>query len=503
MRAAAYARYSTDQQQHTTIIAQIKAITDYCLKNNLDLVNSFVDEGRSGTNMNRAGFSGLLAAARSRSFDAVVIYDISRGSRDVVDWFQFRKEMMALDIKVFSCTENLGDISRPGDFLTEVVTVALGQHQVLQSREKSAAGKRVRAQQGLFCGGVAPLGYQIVDGRYTIVEHEAAGVRMAFKWYAAGKSYKDIAAQFRKMGVIGRRGQFITNNTLYFILRNERYCGVYKWFEEEVRCMHKWVGRPGKEPIRIDDVIPRIVDDETWEKVQIRMAANKHNTLNNSRVGRQYLLTGLLRCADCGGAYVGLTTTSKGKEYQWYTCNNKKRFHTCKARNVRMEKLDTLLVSLLTDSILNGEMIEKTADAIIDSRVEHAGASLEDLRREVAAIETKKRNLMKTLEDGFDSQSVRDRVGELEAQQKILSDQIKEAAPSTDIDRTVLIARLHRDAKRLIDDPSATRELLQEYVLHVDIKSGESIVVYAVADLAIKKRPHLELVSCERGWLPR
>lgn len=502
MRAAAYARYSTDQQQHTTIVAQIRAITDYCLANNLDLIASFTDEARTGANTDRQGFSDLLAAARAHEIDAVVIYDVSRGSRDVVDWFQFRKEMMMLGIKVFSVTENLGDISKPGDFLTELVTVGMGHHNVLQNREKSIASKRVRANDGLFCGGYAPFGYQIKDGRYMVVEREAEAVRVIFEWYAAGRSYQDITAELRRMGVVGRRGQFICSNTLYFILRNERYRGVFTWFDEQVRYMHKRINKPGQDPIRIEDAIPRIITDETWERVQKRVNENTRNKTNNSRAGRSYLLSGLLHCASCGGAYCGLTTTSKGKEYQSYTCNNKKKLHTCKSKNIKLEKIDSLIVALLRDSILNGDMIEKTIDAIIESRQEHTGASQEDLRREIAALEIKKRNLLNTLESGFDSQSVRDRIGELEAQQRLLSDQQKEVAPIAEIDRDALIAKLHRDAQRLMDDPDSTRELVREYIVRIDV-SDKEIIVYAIADLAIKKRPHLTLVSCERDWLPR
>ena len=189
MRAAAYARYSTDKQTENSIAYQMEAITKYCLAHNIDLCAAFSDEAESGTNINREGFQSLIAAAKRHEFDAVVIYDISRGSRDVVDWFSFRKAMKAAGVKVISTTQELGDITDPSSFLTELITAGLGQHYVLDTRKKSMAGMLERAKKGLYCGGHAPLGYDIQEGKYIINPKEAETVRRIFKMYAAGDSY--------------------------------------------------------------------------------------------------------------------------------------------------------------------------------------------------------------------------------------------------------------------------------------------------------------------------
>ena len=140
MKAAAYARYSTDKQTENSIAYQMEAIQKYCRQHQIDLCAFYSDEAESGTNTNRPGFQNLMVAASRREFDAVVIYDISRGSRDVVDWFSFRKSMAALGIQVISTTQQLGDITNPSDFLMELITTGLGQHQVLDTRKKSMAG---------------------------------------------------------------------------------------------------------------------------------------------------------------------------------------------------------------------------------------------------------------------------------------------------------------------------------------------------------------------------
>lgn len=125
-------------------------------KNLVTITDKYIDEGLSGTNTNRPGFQKLLYDAEHAKFNKVIIYDISRGSRNVADWFLFREEMNRLNIKVISCCQQLGDIDDPNAFLMETISVALGQHQVLDTRKKSLAGSRARALKGAFMGGVPP-----------------------------------------------------------------------------------------------------------------------------------------------------------------------------------------------------------------------------------------------------------------------------------------------------------------------------------------------------------
>ena len=143
----------------------------------------------------------MLSDARLKRFDAIVLYDLTRGSRDIVDWFTFRNEMRDLGIRVVSIHDHLGDISQPGDFLQELITVGIGQHQVLTTRQKSIDGKRNRAKEGKFCGGVPPLGYDIVDGRYVINEREARVIRTIFEMYGSGKSYFEILDYVHTTGI--------------------------------------------------------------------------------------------------------------------------------------------------------------------------------------------------------------------------------------------------------------------------------------------------------------
>lgn len=78
----------------------------------------------------------MMAAAEREEFEAVVIYDITCGSRDVGDWFQFRKRMLLLGIQVISATQELGEPTSGNDFLVDLLNVGLGHREVLETRHK-------------------------------------------------------------------------------------------------------------------------------------------------------------------------------------------------------------------------------------------------------------------------------------------------------------------------------------------------------------------------------
>ncbi len=483
---AAYARYSTDKQCSTEV--QFAVIKKFSEAHGIRLspAHMYEDRGESGTNTNREQFGRMLAAARNHEFSCIVVYDLTRGSRDVVDWFSFRKEMQRIGIQVYSATEQLGRLDDPGDFLRELITVGIGQSHVLTSRSKSMDSIDMRAAQGQFLGGYAPYGYRIEDGHYIIVEQEAEVIRTVFAMYAAGKSFSDILEAIPS-GIRGRRGRTWGKNTIHYILKNERYAGKYSWCKRQVKYMSEWAGGgPSDRAVEIDGIIPAIVDKETWERVVKRMTDNRHNKTNNSRKDREYLLSGLMRCGHCGSALVGVTTTNtKGYEYKFYTCSGKRQKRTCKAKNIAANDIEPLIVSLLTKSLTDGSMIEATADAILAAGDKKNSASDRPaLTREMGDIQAQIDNLIKVLSTGLDSQSVREKVTELEAKKRAIEEKIQALrSPTKTLSRDYLIQQLSQDAARVVKEPDCMKELIRKYIVQVDVYDDQ-IIIHSVADLS-------------------
>lgn len=379
MKAAAYARYSTEHQTTSSIEYQMRKIDEYCKVNGIDIILRYSDEAYSGTNTDRPAFRQLCEDAKLKKFDAVVIYDISRGSRDVSDWFSFRKQMKFLGIEIISVEDKIGDILNPADYLTELLTVGLGQHHVLTSRQKSMDSIATKAKTGQFLGGVPNFGYDIEDGKYIINPEESRIVRKIFSLYADGKSYDFI---LKTIGTVyGKRGRPIGKNSLNYILKCERYIGVYTWCKRHVKIMGRWAGgTPNPNAVRIEDLIPPIIDKETWERVQKRMNDNKRRAVNKAK--HEYLLSGLIECAECGGTYIGhASTNSRGYTTRYYCCGNRYRTHTCNSKSINANEIETFVSKSLKEFLLNLNF-----DKISETLSEKINNASKDLSAEKAEL---------------------------------------------------------------------------------------------------------------------
>lgn len=418
MNAAAYARYSTDHQQRNSIEYQLDAIRDYCREHSITITATYTDERETGTNTDRPGFQAMMRAAERGEFSAVVIYDVSRGSRDVGDWFTMRKRLMMLGVQLISTTQTLGDLTSGNDFLVELLNVGLGHREVLETRQKSIAGVAVKAKEGKFLGGVPPLGYDIVCGAYVVNPVEARTVRTIFELYGAGRSYNEILNAVA--GAVGKRGRPLGKNSLHSILTNERYIGTYSWNKRRVKLFRKWAGgTPNPNAVRLEGMIPAIIDENTWERVQQRMSDNKRNARNKAK--RTYLLSGLIECEECGATYVGHTSVnSKGVETRYYVCGNRYRTRTCGAKNINADEIETFVVQQLKAYLLGVDFEEEARR--IANQVNSSTADLRVERAELADINAKINNGLKAILSGMDIPELRDEMDKLRVRKAELED---------------------------------------------------------------------------------
>lgn len=242
------------------------------------------------------------------------------------------------------------------------------------------------------------MGYDIIDGRYVINKSEAKTVQTIFDLYAHGKSYAEILNALD--GAKGKMGRPIGKNSLHSILTNERYIGVYTWNKRAVKVMGKWAGgKPNPNVVRIENAIPVIIDNDTWNKVEERMKNNKRKAANKAK--RNYLLSGLIECEECGCTYVGHTSTNKkGYETRYYVCGNKYRTHTCHAKNINANEIETFVIQQLQMYLLTADF-DNLAQKICDM-VNIASADLSAERRELREIETKINNGVNAILSGID-----------------------------------------------------------------------------------------------------
>ena len=497
--AAAYARYSTDNQTENSIAYQMHEITGYCAKNNIRLTHSFIDEGESGTNINRDGFQDMIAAAQAKEFNTIIIYDVSRGSRDIADWFTFRKQMRELGITVISCHQQLGDPLNPDDFLREFITVGLGQHMVLETRQKSMDGMSAAAREGKFLGGKPPYGYAVENQRYVIIPSEAAFVRKVYDLYYRGYSYNYIMDKLHVAGVVGRKGKPMNKNSLYYMLKNPRYAGVYIWNEYTYQCMRRYVGRkPNPRAVRVDGAIPAIVDTEVWAAVQNRLEHNKHqNRKISSSARRVALLAGLIECGSCGTKYVSYTVTSRGHEYHYYACGkrykNGNKPDACPSLPVRGDKLEPIVIDAVKKCLTAQTDFRALAEHIAEEYYKASDTvDVSAEKNELVSIDAQINNGVNAILSGLDTPELRAKINELKERKRTLEDAIAQAGTQTrKINVDALEERLRSNVENLDSaDPENVKVAIQRHVPYIIAEKDGTFTVavgYVLNDFPPRK----------------
>ncbi len=421
MTGAIYTRYSTELQTENSTETQVNACLDFASKNNISIIKIYSDEETTGVyTENRKKYQDLLTDANTHLFDCVLIYDITRGSRNVVDWFEFRQRMKLLNIQVISINEKLGDLYDPNNFLTELITVGMGQHFVLQTRIKSIAGKRTKAQHGLFMGGYAPLGYDIIDQKYVINEKEATVVKEIYRLYNEGNTLRNILKTISKYNIVGKRGKPLKITSLYSILTNIRYTGTYVWMENICKEMHIYVGKKSNNPVIIENIIPTIIDKNTFMLAQNRMKNKKIKGKNKCK--NFYLLSNLIRCGECGQILYGITkTNSKGIKTVSYICSGKFKDHLCNLDNIPATQLENFVKETILQWIKTVEPTKISSiisQDIKSSNNDNSFSKLNKINKEIT-------NITNAIKNGISYNELMDEYNILREKKLKIEDEIK------------------------------------------------------------------------------
>src|ERR1017187_6731654 len=202
MRAALYARFSTDKQRDASIDDQMRECERVAKAAGLEVVARFEDKGISGGTASRPGYQALLAAVRRREFDVIVTEDISRLWRNRAEFGPRSAELEDLDVHCLTCVGD--DTRRDGWGLVIQIKQAVAEHARREASYGTRRGLEGNAISGKSTGGRA-YGYiparDAKSGQIEIDEGQAATVRRIFELYADGTCPRGIAATLNAEGI--------------------------------------------------------------------------------------------------------------------------------------------------------------------------------------------------------------------------------------------------------------------------------------------------------------
>ena len=408
----------------------------------------------------------MIADSSKGLFEIVLVWAFSRFSRDQYESAVYKHQLKKNYVKVLSATENIPD-GAMGDLMEKLVE-AMDQYNAEEIKAKTSRGRIGVALKGKHVGGRPLLGYNVnPDKTYYINEYDAETVRIAFDWYASGKSYSQIIDELNRQGRKTGAGKSFGKNSLHELLTNERYIGIYTYNKipntDGPRNSH--ASRPNDEIIKIENSIPPIISKECWDKVQRRIVTNKHAPAAH-KAKIDYLLSGKLFCGECGGAMVGQSSGNHIK-YGYYECSTKKRLRTCKKSNVKKELIERAVIDFTQQYIL----IDKVCDQLV-SLVHEELLKEEDNEGKIKAIQkqqhrnqTEINNVVDAIKKGGYSEILAKTLEELEHERDALNKQL--------------------DAARFYHSNVKTKEVISAWLKKFSSGGGDSEVYKNMVDIFI------------------
>ena len=230
VRAAIYARYSTDHQSEASIDDQVRICRALVERHGWELVQVYSDAAMSGASTFRPGYQELLLAVPSRAFQVVVAEGLDRLSRDLADVATLHKQLSYWGIGLVTVAEG------PITDLHVGLKGTMNALYIKDLAQKTHRGLEGRVRNGKSGGGLS-YGYDLVPGQpgeFRINPGKSAVVQRIFQEYAAGRSPRAIAKRLNEDGVPGPRGKEWRDTTIRGhitrgtgILNNELYVGRF------------------------------------------------------------------------------------------------------------------------------------------------------------------------------------------------------------------------------------------------------------------------------------
>jgi len=271
---------------------------------------------------------------RQRLVQAVFVHDLDRLSRKLAHQLLLSDELEQAGVALRIVTMPDGAKTPEAQLLSNVRGI-IAEYERAKILERTARGRRGRAQAGHVSGGAVPLDYAVHEDRYVIDPDEAALVQRIFTLYLSGMSGDAIAALLTQEGITppgarrpgpGRRlpVQLWHQSAVHRILHNTAYVGTLhygkrqrvpgkrnpdkrtRWRAVEATA---WVAIP----------VPPILDEATFHAAQVLAQRNTKQSKRNRK--HEYLLvSGRLRCGQCGSAMAGQLDA---RGYARYNCTRR------------------------------------------------------------------------------------------------------------------------------------------------------------------------------------
>ena len=382
MTICLYMRMSTNMQEHS-IKSQRQVLTAYAKSHNMKIAAEYIDEGISGRKAEkRPGFMQMMEDSATDSFSAVLIYDSSRFARNLEESIVYKSILKRNGVSIVSATEP--NLDSESSILTDALFGAMNEMYSIRLSKNVRRGMVHNAQNGVYqCS--PPHGYAIPIKKQPpiVVPHEAALVRRIFDIYPVQLSAFRIARELNAEGHRTRSGKQWEARHIERILTNPIYKGEIAW--------NKVTANNGRTNDQSDWIVAQgkheaIISAEQFDKVQMRMAANKKTKHARPPGTYKHWLTGIIKCSACGASLTyghsnRGTSNFNCNRYKKGTCTTCNSISQAKAEKYLFQALEAISVGENLDyEYVRRDMLETQENQRIETAITRLGKKLDRAR---------------------------------------------------------------------------------------------------------------------------
>ena len=204
-RCVLYSRVSTEMQvDGFSLAGQKTCLTRFVEREEMNIVGEYEDAGKSGKSIEgRPAFKRMLDDIQmGLKVDYVIVYKLSRFGRNAADVLNSLQLIQDYGVNLICTDEGIDSSQASGRLLISVLS-AVAQIERENILEQTMNGRREKARQGLWNGGMAPFGYRIENGKLVVDDEQKKIIQLIFNKYADSKwSFVDVANYLNNQGFL-------------------------------------------------------------------------------------------------------------------------------------------------------------------------------------------------------------------------------------------------------------------------------------------------------------
>lgn len=469
INAVAYCRYSSEKQNDGfSIEAQRRAIDEFAENNKYRIIKYYIDEAKSGTSIeHRDNFKQLLDDAKLHEFKVVIVHKFDRFARSRLDSAIAKQALKKEGVKLISVLEHLDD--SPESIILESVLEGMSEYYSKNLSREVKKGMKEAARKGLVIGPLS-FGYKKGENNKIVIDEDKAKVVLdVFSSYLANEPIISISERLNKDPLASSFRNKYTYHFINYLLTNKAYIGIKEFKDES-----------------IEGAYPKIVDEETFQKVQEKLEEKKHRIVLVDKGRKEmkkviYPLSGILFDAE-GHSFCGKSGNSKlGVKHYYYYCKETKKAYP-------KNKIDNITLKALTDFLLSDTCV-KEITSLVNENIKEASNSkdLTSLKAlESKYISQKNKLLDLYLNEEIEKEQYLSRKESIEIKLSEVKEKIKSSSPYpfTSVDEAVIkncFLHLSNRIKKEVDNQYSYQLLLRSFIKWVVIDENANLMKFHLA----------------------